>query len=264
MSKSREWNSTAYHRLSRPQVGWGQKLLARVQVRGDETVMDAGCGTGRLTGELLERLPAGRVIAVDLSENMLRTAREHLLPRFAGRVFFVCADLQELPFCEVLDGIFSTAAFHWAPDHERLFRNLYRALKPGGWLVAQCGGGPNLACLLQRVAVITSCREFAEFFAGWRNPCEYADDITTARRLRRAGFLEVETSLEQSPAVLSGAEEFRDYLATVTLHRHLGRIPDPRLRERFLDELAQHAAQDDPPFRMDYVRLNLSGRRPPA
>jgi len=138
-SRTREWNATDYHRLSGPQVSWGKKVLARIRLRGDEMLLDAGCGTGRLTAELLQSLPRGRVVGVDLSENMLAGARGYLARDFEGKFRLVVADLQDLPFERVFDGIFSTAAFHWVPDHDRLFRSLFRALRPGGWLRAQCG-----------------------------------------------------------------------------------------------------------------------------
>lgn len=258
----REWDSTGYHRLSSPQLAWGRKVLARLELHGDETVMDAGCGSGKLTAELLERLPRGRVIAVDLSLNMLRSAREHLAAH-QPRALVLNADLQDLPLREACDGIFSSAAFHWARDHERMFRSLFAALKPGGWLEAQCGGGPNLARVRQRAGIIMRCQEYEEFFGGWDGPWEFADPETTAERMRRAGFVEVVASLEASPLVFASAAEFCEYLATVTLHQHLARIPDQHLRQRFLREMARHAEQDDPPYQMDYWRVNMSGRRQP-
>ena len=260
-SKNREWNSEAYHRLSQPQFEWGLKVLDRLTLRGDETVADAGCGSGKVTAKLLERLPRGRVVAMDLSENMLQTAREHLKPRFDGRVFFIATDLHDIPLDSVLDGIFSTAAFHWVPDHDRLFRSLLRSLKPGGWLEAQCGGGPNLARVRERTLALISRADFAPFFEGWSPTWNYPDDVTTAERMRRAGFAEVKTWLEEMPTPLPDAEVYKEFLATVTLHRHIARIPDPALRARFMDELARQAAADNPPFTLDYWRLNLSGRK---
>jgi ubiquinone/menaquinone biosynthesis C-methylase UbiE len=259
--RSREWNSEVYQRVSAPQFGWGKKVLDRVRLRGDETVLDAGCGTGRLTGELLARLPQGRALAVDLSVNMLQAARRELQPRFAGQVWFVAADLQQLPFREAAVGIFSTAAFHWVKDHERLFRSLHAALRPGGWLQAQCGGGPNLAGLLSRAQALISAPPLQRFFAGWRSPWEYASAETTAERLRGAGFTEISTGLEPAPVLLAGAEQYREYLGNVIFHRHLERIPDTARRNWFLDELTRQSAQDDPPFLLDYWRLNLSARK---
>lgn len=262
--QSSEWDAASYHRLSAPQFSWGRRVIDRLTLRGDETVMDAGCGTGRLTAGLLERLPRGRVAAVDLSQNMLEEAQSHLGPRFAGQVRFVRADLAGLPFNESFDGVFSTAAFHWVPDHPRLFRSLYGSLKPGGWLVAQCGGGPNIARLLRRASVLMATAPYAEYFSGWNDPREFAGDEATAERLRAAGFIEVEADLEPAPTVLSGADKFRDFLTTVNMHGHLARLPPGSLRRRFVDELTEQAAGDDPPYSLEYCRLNIRARRPGA
>jgi len=258
---SREWNSEVYQRVSRPQFGWGKKVLDRVRLRGGETVLDAGCGTGRLTGELLARLPKGRVLAVDLSANMLQTARKELEPRFGGKIWFAVADLQHLPLKQAVDGIFSTAAFHWIRDHELLFSSLCGALRPGGWLEAQCGGGPNLAGLLRRAEALMSSPRLKPFFAHWRSPWEYASPETTASRLRQAGFTDISTGLESAPVTLNGAEQYREYLANVIFHRHLERITDPEGQRWFLDELTRQSGDDDPPFVLDYWRLNLSARK---
>ncbi len=261
-SQAREWNASDYHRLSGPQVSWGRKVLARVQLRGYETLMDAGCGTGRLTAELLQSLPRGRVVGVDVSQNMLASAREHLAPDFSGKFLLVAADLQDLPFERVFDGIFSTAAFHWVPDHDRLFRSLFRVLKPGGWLRAQCGGGPNLAGLRQRTSELAATGKFARYFAGFREPWTFSDAETAAAILRRAGFVETVTSLEVAPTVLEDLPEYSEFVRTVILRQHLDRIPNAGLRTEFVAALAGQAATDDPPFSLDYWRLNLSAKAP--
>lgn len=259
---SKEWNAALYHQISAPQVSWGKKVLARTSLRGDETVLDAGCGTGRLTRDLLEALPRGRVVALDVSQNMIDAARAYLAPDFGDRVEFACCDLLDLAFENRFDGIFSTASFHWVLDHERLFQDLYRALRPGGWLCAQCGGGSNIARLLARVEKLMIAAPYATLFAGYRSPWEYSDAETAAGRLRRAGFDEIETSLEDAPTTFPNAQEFQQFVESVILRNHLLHIPEPTQREQFLAELTRQAAADDPPFMLDYVRLNLQGRRP--
>ena len=258
--KSREWDSSAYQRISDPQFSWGKKVLARVQVSGDETLLDAGCGTGRLTAELVEMLPHGRVVAVDLSQNMLRTAREQL-EGFPGRVQFVSVDVQHLPFHECFDGIFSTATFHWIPNHDQLFRSLYAALRPGAWLIAQCGGAGNLQRLLERVALLCHAPKYAPYLASYRHSWVYANPQETAQRMCSSGFVEVETSLEEAPTLFADAQQYQEFVSKVILHRHLELIPDAGIRRDLLDELAELAAKDNPPFLLDYMRLNLSGRR---
>lgn len=261
-SRTREWNASDYHRISGPQVSWGRKVLARVRLRGDELLLDAGCGTGRLTGELLQSLPRGRVVGVDLSQNMLAGARDYLAADFGGKFLLVVADLQDAPFDRVFDGIFSTAAFHWVPDHDRLFRSLFRALRPGGWLRAQCGGGPNLARLRKRTDTLASTAKYARYFAGFREPWTFNDADTAAAVLRRAGFVEVETSLESAPTLLEDLPKYSEFVRTVILRQHLERIPQADLQTAFVAALADLAATDDPPFSLDYWRLNLSAKTP--
>ena len=254
-----EWNSSVYHRLSGPQVSWGKKVLSRLRLRGDELILDAGCGTGRLTGELLAALPHGHVVGIDLSQNMLHSAREHLA-EFGERLSLAACDLLHLPFKGVFDGIVSTAAFHWVLDHDRLFLNLRNALVPGGWLEAQCGAAGNLARLRQRTDTLLASPEFATFFAGFREPWVYQDAESAAHGLRRAGFVDAETSIEPAPTVLDSAEQYREFVRNIVLRKHLQKIPTEAGRAHFMELLTEQAAQDDPPFMLDYWRLNLRGK----
>jgi len=258
---SKEWNATLYHQISAPQISWGKKVLSRVSLRGDERLLDAGCGTGRLTRDLLEALPKGHVVALDVSQNMLDEARAYLEPDFRERVEFIRCDLLNLPFDREFDGIFSTASFHWVLDHDRLFRNLHRALKPGGWLVAQCGGGKNIARLLDRAHRLMESPAYAQYFAGYQSPWEYSDAETAALRLKNAGFEQIETSLEEAPTQFPGALEFHQFVENVILRHHLQRIPEASVREQFMTKLTSEFAKDDPTFLIDYVRLNMKARR---
>ena len=261
-NSSREWNSAEYHRLSQPQVSWGKKVLSRLQLRGDELLLDAGCGTGRLTADLLHSLPRGRVIALDVSLNMSRAAREYLQAQFGDRAQVVTADLLHLPFTGAFDGVVSTAAFHWVLDHDRLFRGLFQSLRPGGWLQAQCGGGQNLARLGTRMAALAASPTFAPFLASFRSPWLYQDAEGAVDTLRRAGFVELQTGLEAAPTLFDDRRHYTQFMKTVIVHTHLDRLPDEHLRDQYVSALADQAANDDPPFLLDYWRLNLSARKP--
>jgi trans-aconitate 2-methyltransferase len=259
---SKEWNAAVYHEISAPQVSWGKKVLQRISLRGDETVLDAGCGTGRLTRDLLEALPRGRVVGLDVSLNMIDAARAYLAPDFGDRVEFVASDLLHMLFEAKFDGIFSTASFHWVRDHEALFQRLFRALRPGGWLCAQCGGAGNLDCFLGRVQVLMATPAYSPFFDNYQFPWEFSDADTAATRLRNAGFEAIETGLEDAPTTFSRPEEFRRFVGNVILHRHLERLPTSELRESFLSAVTSQAAEHDPPFLLDYRRLNIQARKP--
>lgn len=260
-----DWDAETYHRVSDPQTAWGRAVLDRIELRGDETVMDAGCGSGRLTSQILERLPDGRVIGIDLSSAMLEAARGHLATarrRPASRAWLVRADVASLPFQQAADVIFSTATFHWVRHHLALFRSLFVALRPGGRLVAQCGGGPNIARVLGRAAAIIAREPFAGAFRQWQRPWEFADDTTTQSRLHQVGFVDVDTSLVPAPTSFADAGQFREFVKTVVLRPHMAAIANPRDADGFLDEMVSAAASDDPPYTLDYWRLNITATRP--
>jgi len=256
----REWNAETYHRVSNPQFDWGTVVLARLPLDGDECVLDVGCGTGRLTEQLIARLPKGRVIGIDQSSNMIGVARDYLEAQ-GRRVQLLVADAAALPIQAHADAVFSTATFHWVLDHPRLFRSLHEALKPGGRLVAQCGGAGNLARIHHRCEALMRDAQFAPSFTSWSEPWEFADAETTARRLADAGFGDIRTSVEQSPVVFPDTETFRTFIMNVICRPHLARLPDAATKDAFIDRLTQLAARDNPAFELDYWRLNMDARR---
>jgi trans-aconitate 2-methyltransferase len=259
---AKEWDAESYHRVSSPQTAWGRRVLARLSVRGNERVIDAGCGTGRLTGELMQLLPRGRLVAIDRSWNMLLTARANLRPDYGQRISFVRVELPHMPFSGWADLVFSTATFHWIQQHERLFSEILRALKPGGRLFAQCGGGPNLRQAHALAEDVMRQTPFAAHFRDWAGVWEFSTAEQAAARLTAAGFVGVATSLEPAPTTLVDEASYREFVTTVIYNPHLDRLPEGPLRAQFIDEVTRRAAHQDPPFTLDYWRLNLEGRRP--
>ena len=253
MSAARAWNADVYHRVSQPHTEWASAILDRLELRGDETVLDAGCGSGRVTRLLLERLPAGRVIAVDSSPQMLARAREELDP---ARADVREGDLARLRLAagERVDAVFSNAVFHWIADHEALFASLAGALRPGGRLSAQCGGAGNVAAVHDAALAGAADAGLADRFAGWRGPWNFAAPEETGARLRAAGFVEHDCWLQTWPVQV---DDPRAYLETVCLGPHLERL-DAADRDRFLD--AVMARLGEAPT-LDYVRLNIVATR---
>jgi trans-aconitate 2-methyltransferase len=227
---------------------WGSAVLERLPLAGDETVLDAGCGSGRVTEELVERLPHGRVIAADAAPSMLVEARRRL-ERFGDRVTFVECDLgRPLPIAGPVDAVLSTATFHWVLDHDALFANLAAVLRPSGRLVAQCGGVGNVASVHAAAA--------EELGDGWHGPWNFATPEETAARLEAAGFVDVETWLHDEPTPIEPGEPMETFLRTVILRNHVERVPDAE-RAGFVRRVAELL----PASTIDYVRLNILARR---
>jgi trans-aconitate 2-methyltransferase len=246
MPEVREWDGRTYDRISGPMQALGQAVLDRLALAGDETVLDAGCGSGRLTEQLIERLPHGRVIAVDASESMVAAARE----RLGADADIHQADLLELELDEPVDAIFSTATFHWIADHEALFRRLRGVLRPGGRLVAQCGGEGNITTLRGRAAAVMDRAPYAEHFQRFQPPWHYANPADTQARLLKAGFAAADCWLQPAP---TEPEHPREFLSTIVLGPHVQHLPEA-LREPFMDEVMAKLGE---PVIVDYVRLNI-------
>jgi trans-aconitate 2-methyltransferase len=248
-----DWDADAYHRVSGMQEMWGRKVLDRLRLEGNETVLDAGCGSGRMTRHILERVPRGRVIGVDASPAMIERARHEL--EGAGEVELIVADLLELELPEPVDAIFSNAAFHWVKDHERLFRRLHGALRPGGAIEAQFGAQGNVAEWEAAILALEGDERFAPYLRGMPQPWYFASLGDTEARLNRAGFeiarLWIETFDEQPPEPLA-------FMRASGLNAHLERLPE-ELRDEFVGALADSLPR---PLTLHYVRLNVSARRP--
>jgi trans-aconitate 2-methyltransferase len=221
---------------------WGAAVLGRLPLDGTERVLDAGCGSGRVTELLAERLPGGRVVALDASSAMIEAARERLA-RFGERVDYVVADLGRPRPLDPVDAVLSTATFHWVPDHDALFRNLAAVIRPGGRLVAQCGGVGNIASIQRVLAGIGD---------GWLGPVLFATPMETVVRLDAAGFVDIECWLTDEPTRLEPGAPLETYLRTVVLGAHLERLA-PAARDAFVRAVTD--ALPEPVI--DYVRLNI-------
>ena len=240
------WDARTYDRVSEPQLAWAGDVLARLEgVSPDATVLDVGCGTGRVTELLTELVPRGRVLGVDASGEMVELARR----RLGTRAEVWCQDVLELDLAEDVDAIVSTATLHWVRDHDRLWPALARALRPGGRLEAQCGGAGNIARVSDVIEQVA--RELAPELVGF-SPWQFAGAEDTARRLQGAGFVEVRCWLVPRPTEPADPAAF---IRTSILAAHLERLP-PERRDRFAEEVAARVR-----LPLDYVRLNISAER---
>jgi trans-aconitate 2-methyltransferase len=240
---STPWDARTYDQSSQPQQTWASDVLRRLEgVAPDATVLDVGCGTGRVTEALLDLVPRGRVLALDASQDMVDLARE----RLGDRATVWCQDVLDIGLDEPVDAIVSTATLHWVSDHDRLWQRLAGALRPGGRLEAQCGGRGNIARVCSVIDAVAP--EHAPELVGW-SPWVFAGPEETEQRLRDSRFTDIRCWLEERP---TEPEDVDAFIRTSILPAHLARLPEER-REPFAAAVV--AGVELP---LDYVRLNVS------
>jgi trans-aconitate 2-methyltransferase len=252
------WNAEVYDRIGTPMRGWAQQVIDDLRLRGDETVLDAGCGSGSVTLDLLRKLPNGKIYAVDASAEMIAALTKTLAERNVTNIVPVHASLTDFTLPEPVDAVFSNAVFHWIPDDAALFGCLYRAMKPGARLRAQCGGYGNNAHVLVAVAAIRDEPRFAAHLGGFTDSKKYRTPEQAQTALERAGFRDVRASLFEAPVPFDDPDDAALYIRTILLRDHIARLPTEELRDAYA-----HAVVDETirrwgaPYTADYVRLDL-------
>jgi trans-aconitate 2-methyltransferase len=243
-----EWDARTYDSLDLPHKRWGSGALERLGLRGDETVLELGCGSGRDTERLLEALPHGRVVAVDGSQQMLEQLRARLGDG-DGRLQVLHRDLRK-PFDldGPFDAVMSVATFHWLPDHRHIFDELAKVVRPGGRLSIDAGGHGNIAGFLRAVARV--CEDTGEHV--WN----FADIPDTGARLRKAGFSDIGVRLVADEARFDDRVQLEAFVATVMLAAQLRELP----AEERASLVGAVCDQLDEPV-IDYVRLQIEATR---
>jgi len=235
-------------------------VLDRLPLEGHETVLDAGCGSGRVTQHVLDAVPNGRVIAVDADADMVRAAAATLA---GSRAIVRQVDLLELDLpslnvgVDAVDAVFSTATFHWIQDHDTLFVRMYAALVDGGRFEAQCGGGHNIARVHAVARDVARNEQYADDLYDVEGVTNFYTPEQTEERLRAAGFTDVRCWLQEIPVT---PDDPIGYLRTIILGPHVERLGDD-LGMAYVHEVAEGLGFPGN-VTLDYVRLNISARRP--
>lgn len=253
------WDAQTYDKVSSVQEGWGLGVLQRRKWKGDEVVLDAGCGSGKPTRALAARVPKGMVYAVDLDPNMVRQARANL--RDFNNVQVMQSDIASVKLPAKVDVVFSNAVLHWIADHRRVFANFAGLLKDGGELLAQCGGQDNLENAIAILDRVASSDPFRQHFAGWKKPWNFAAPGDTEKLLYEAGFKNASAHLSAAPVTFADRGQFSTFVKTLVVRAHLARLPAAHqgsFLEAYLDECER---QPQKKWLLDYVRLNITAEK---
>lgn len=248
------WDAEDYRDSSSQQKKWGRELLAKLRLDGDERILDIGCGDGKLTAEIAERLPQGSVMGIDNSEEMVRLASEtypaDVFPELSWRV----VDARGLDFDEEFDVIFSNAVLHWVKNHQPVLSGIRRSLKPGGRILLQMGGRGNASNVVGVLADMFRREEWNRYFTDFTLPYGFYGPGEYEEWLKEAGLKPTRVELVPKDMVHEGRRGLAGWIRTTWLP-FTQRIPE-ELREQFIDKLVDGYVQRYPQDEKGLVHVN--------
>ncbi|MBE9018318.1 SAM-dependent methyltransferase [Chroococcidiopsis sp. CCALA 051] len=182
------WNPEDYAKNSDAQLKWAQELRETLDLQGNESILDVGCGDGKITADFAKTLPQSRAIGVDSSAEMIAYATRTYTTAQYPNLTFACVDARSLNFEREFDLCFSNAALHWVDNHQAFLRGANRALRSGGRLVISCGGKGGAADVLQVFSEVIARKHWSNYFDGFHNPYFFYSDREYAPWLNETGF----------------------------------------------------------------------------
>jgi trans-aconitate 2-methyltransferase len=267
------WDAETYHKVSDIQESWAIELLEKRKISESEIVMDAGCGTGRVTKIIANKVKRGKVYAVDLDENMIINAKKNL--KDLSNIVFVKSDLSDVKLPEKIDLVFSNAVIHWILDHKKLFTNFWDVLKPGGKLLIQCGGKGNLDTIPNALEKVRKTQRFDHYFKNWKIPWNFASSADTIKILNEIGFKDIQANLVEKKTKFGNFQEYILFMKTVVMKPYLSYLPttenNNQIKNLFIDEFLTELhnknktkntnEKQDLDLELNYVRLNITARK---
>jgi trans-aconitate 2-methyltransferase len=266
-----KWDAKTYHRISTIQEKWGRDVLERKKWNGNEIVMDAGCGSGRVTKRLVEKVgKGGFVYAVDIDTNMINQAKEYLSS--FKNVLVIESDLLNVELPRRVDVIFSNAVLHWILDHKRLFKQFWKLLseesnnenkkmKGTGILLAQCGGCGNLGKVHSLMNQIRGLSEFEAYFVNWKEPWYFAKPEDTEKLLKQIGFKNIKVYLSDGTTTFTNRTSYSSFVETAIIKPFLEYLPNEQIKRSFLKTFLDNIEQSRLAWTLDYVRLNIVAQK---
>lgn len=237
----REWDAEDYAAHSASQQQWARELIDKLRLRGDEALLDVGCGDGRTAALLAERLPLGSVLGIDQSESMVRLAERQFPASRYHSLSFQLMDATRIELPPRFDVALSTAALHWVEDHQAVLRGLRACLKPSGRIMLQMGGRGNAAEALAVAGEVIVRPRWRSRFAGFTPPYAFYGPEEYERWLPEAGFHLLRAELVPKEMRHKGEAQFMGWLRT-TWFPYSDRLPEGERDAFFDDVLAAYTA----------------------
>ena len=255
-----KWDATDYQKNSEVQLTWGKELIAKLDLHGNEHILDIGCGDGKVTAEIAAHVPGGKVVGIDSSSDMTDLACTTFPVTDFPNLRFLQMDARELTFSNEFDIIFSNAVLHWVDDHRKVLSGIYKGLKTPGKILLQMGGRGNVAAMMAVMRSITDKAQWKEYFEEFMSPFYFCSVAEYSDWLKETGFEPVRLELIPRDMTHRGREGFLGWIRTIW-HPFIHRVPESKHQE-FIRQaadlyLTNHPMDMEGLVHIDVVRLEV-------
>jgi trans-aconitate 2-methyltransferase len=240
-----KWNAADYAANSIVQQSWARELIAKLHLRGDEHILDVGCGDGKVTAEIANAVPRGSVTGADASPQMIEFAKKTFPAGKFPNLRFRVMDARKIKFERQFDLVFSNAALHWVDDHEAILRGVASVLKPGGRLIVSCGGKGNAHDVFLALRPEMRLKRWSKFFRRMPMPYFFYAPGNYEKWLPKSGFKTNALKLAPKDATYNGTQGFAAWLRTTWIP-FVQRVPE-HVREEFIAAVTQRYVAKHPP-----------------
>jgi trans-aconitate methyltransferase len=249
------WNPDDYAKHSSVQQKWAREVISKLQLDGDEAVLDIGCGDGKITAEIASHLSRGNVLGVDSSSEMIEFALNNFPQVRYPNLSFQVVDARRLPFKEQFDLVFSNAALHWIKDHKHLVLGIKSSLKPNGRMLLQMGGKGNAESMIAILETVIAEKEWEEYFSGFEFPYGFYSPVMYNRWLKEASLNPIRLELIPKDMSYSNEDGFAGWIRTSWLP-YTNRVP-VHLREKFIAQIVERYMKIYPSDSEGYIHVSM-------
>ena len=250
-----DWNANDYAEHSTAQQKWARELIAKLHLQGSESILDIGCGDGKVTAEIATAVPTGSVLGVDNSRAMVELAQNKYSPDQFPNLNFQLADARCLQVKRQFEIVFSNATLHWVRNHVPVLDGIYRSLGPEGRILLQMGGRGNAVAIIAELKDVINTTRWAPYFAGFEFPYGFHDAGDYETWLKQVGFHSVRAELIDKDMAHRGLSKLIGWIRTTWLP-YTQRIPEKQ-REAFIEDLARNYIKKYPPDKEGIIHVQM-------
>ncbi len=247
------WNSVKYAQSSDEQQSWVKALLSEVQKRGDEAILNVGCGNGKITADFAKTLPDSRVVGVDSSAEMIDYANRTYPNTIYPNLLFNQFNTPSLNFQAEFDLCFSNATLNWANNHQIFLHQASQVLRAGGRLVVSCSGKSNAKEILNIFAELMSLDRWQKYFHDFHDAYSFDQDKDYPRWLKETNFRIEQLKLIPQDVTHPNRDELKDWISNNwTPFTHSVPIEQ---RDDFVDQFVDKYLADHPLDQWGYSHI---------